>query len=183
MCMGGYVHGYDGRETARLENQARTLEELLHADTGFPDGSTVLEAGCGTGAQTVALARRNPHRLEAGPGQQRVEPAPDHRVAARPALQLHLARNRGARSLAFGVEEGGTVVALDDGDRAAWPEKETQGRKCGGGVGQVFQHEAKENVIEGSWREWESQEVRLPELDVAEARCRDPCPRLRQRSC
>ena len=34
--MGGYVHGYDGREAARLENQARTLEELLHADTGFP---------------------------------------------------------------------------------------------------------------------------------------------------
>ena len=58
--MGGYVHGYDGREAARLEDQARTLEELLHADTGFPDGSLVLEAGCGTGAQTVALARRSP---------------------------------------------------------------------------------------------------------------------------
>ena len=57
--MGEYVHGYDGREAARLEDQARTLEELLHADTGFPDGSTVLEAGCGTGAQTVALARRS----------------------------------------------------------------------------------------------------------------------------
>ena len=57
--MGGYVHGYDGREAARLEDQARTLEELLHADTGFPDGSTVLEAGCGTGAQTVAIAQRS----------------------------------------------------------------------------------------------------------------------------
>lgn len=57
--MVGYVHGYDGREAARLEDQARTLEELLHADTGFPDGSTVLEAGCGTGAQTVAIAQRS----------------------------------------------------------------------------------------------------------------------------
>lgn len=57
--MGEYVHGYDVREAARLEDQARTLEELLHADTGFPDGSAVLEAGCGTGAQTVALARRS----------------------------------------------------------------------------------------------------------------------------
>ena len=57
--MGGYVHGYDVREAVRLADQARTLEELLHADTGFPDGSTVLEAGCGTGAQTVALARRS----------------------------------------------------------------------------------------------------------------------------
>jgi len=58
--MGGYVHGYDGRETLRLEDQARTLEELLHGDTGFPDGAKVLEAGCGTGAQTVALAQRSP---------------------------------------------------------------------------------------------------------------------------
>ncbi len=58
--MTGYVHGYDDREAARLEDQARSLEELLHADTAFADGSTVLEAGCGTGAQTVALARRSP---------------------------------------------------------------------------------------------------------------------------
>ncbi len=58
--MGGYVHGYDGRERLRLEDQARTLEELLHGDTAFPDGAEVLEAGCGTGAQTVALARRSP---------------------------------------------------------------------------------------------------------------------------
>ncbi len=57
--MVGYVHGYDGREAVRLEDQARTLEELLHADTGFADGSTVLEAGCGTGAQTVAIAQRS----------------------------------------------------------------------------------------------------------------------------
>lgn len=58
--MGGYVHGYGGREAARLEDQARTLEELLHHDTGFPGGAAVLELGCGTGAQTVALARRSP---------------------------------------------------------------------------------------------------------------------------
>ena len=57
--MVGYVHGYDGREAARLEDQARTLEELLHADTEFPHDSMVLEAGCGTGAQTVAIARRS----------------------------------------------------------------------------------------------------------------------------
>ncbi len=57
--MVGYVHGYDGREATRLEDQARTLEELLHADTCFLDESTVLEAGCGTGAQTVAIAHRS----------------------------------------------------------------------------------------------------------------------------
>jgi SAM-dependent methyltransferase len=55
-----YVHGYDPRESARLEDQAGTLVDLLHADTFYPPGSTVLEAGCGVGAQTVTLASRSP---------------------------------------------------------------------------------------------------------------------------
>ncbi|HUK39325.1 MAG TPA: methyltransferase domain-containing protein [Methanomicrobiales archaeon] len=56
----GYVHGYSGREAERLLDQAETLEALLHHDTSYPDGSRVLEAGCGIGAQTVTLARRSP---------------------------------------------------------------------------------------------------------------------------
>src|SRR5262249_49907640 len=56
-----YVHGYDAREARRLADQAATLIDLLHGDTRFPAGSTVLEAGCGVGAQTVTLALRNPH--------------------------------------------------------------------------------------------------------------------------
>jgi SAM-dependent methyltransferase len=55
-----YVHGYDAREAVRLQDQAGTLVELLHADTAYPAGSTVLEAGCGVGAQTLTLARRSP---------------------------------------------------------------------------------------------------------------------------
>lgn len=55
-----YVHGYDQSESIRLQDQASTLVELLHADTFFPAGSTVLEAGCGVGAQTVTLARSSP---------------------------------------------------------------------------------------------------------------------------
>lgn len=58
--MAHYVHGYSERETVRLTDQAKTLEGLLHWDTRFPAGSRVLEAGCGTGAQTVILARENP---------------------------------------------------------------------------------------------------------------------------
>jgi SAM-dependent methyltransferase len=61
--MTDYVHGYGARERARLEDQARTLEALLHAGTAYRAGSRVLEAGCGTGAQTVALARRSPGAL------------------------------------------------------------------------------------------------------------------------
>ncbi len=55
-----YVHGYDPRESERLQDQAQTLVDLLHADTAYPQGSVVLEAGCGTGAQTVTLASHSP---------------------------------------------------------------------------------------------------------------------------
>jgi SAM-dependent methyltransferase len=55
-----YVHGYSPREAKRLLDQARTLAELLHHDTGYPPGSRVLEAGCGIGAQTVTLAEKSP---------------------------------------------------------------------------------------------------------------------------
>ena len=55
-----YVHGYHQREQIRLQDQASTLVELLHSDTIYPDGSRILEAGCGVGAQTVTLAGKNP---------------------------------------------------------------------------------------------------------------------------
>jgi hypothetical protein len=41
----GYGHGYDPRENERLQDQASTLVELLHWDTSYPAGSSVLEAG------------------------------------------------------------------------------------------------------------------------------------------
>lgn len=55
-----YVHGYDDRENIRLQDQASTLIALLHADTAYPAGSRVLEAGCGVGAQTITLAENSP---------------------------------------------------------------------------------------------------------------------------
>jgi SAM-dependent methyltransferase len=58
--MDSYVHGYQEREAERLGDQATTLAALLHHDTRYPAGSTVLEAGCGVGAQTVILARNSP---------------------------------------------------------------------------------------------------------------------------
>ena len=55
-----YVHGYDRRDNIRLQDQASTLVELLHYDTIYPARSTVLEAGCGVGAQTITLAHKSP---------------------------------------------------------------------------------------------------------------------------
>jgi SAM-dependent methyltransferase len=55
-----YVHGYDAQANLRLQDQADALCELLHADTRYPAGSRVLEAGCGVGSQTITLARSSP---------------------------------------------------------------------------------------------------------------------------
>ncbi len=60
MTAKGYVHGYTPREGERLVDQATTLAEILHHDTAYPAGSTVLEAGCGVGAQTGILAVNSP---------------------------------------------------------------------------------------------------------------------------
>jgi SAM-dependent methyltransferase len=56
-----YVHGRSDRETIRLHDQASGLGFLLHEGTRYPPGSTVLEAGCGVGAQTILLAGNSPH--------------------------------------------------------------------------------------------------------------------------
>jgi len=58
-----YVHGYSEREAERLHDQAGTLADLLHHDTVYPPGSTVLEAGCGVGAQTIIISRNSPGAL------------------------------------------------------------------------------------------------------------------------
>ena len=90
----GYVHGYHPREHERLQDQAGTLVDLLHADTVYPRGSSVLEVGCGVGAQTVTLARRSPDArftsvdISAGSlaqARQRVEEAELSNVAFRQA--------------------------------------------------------------------------------------------------
>jgi ubiquinone/menaquinone biosynthesis C-methylase UbiE len=55
-----YVHGYDEFEQHRLDAQASSVWSLLHDDTRYAPGSRVLEVGCGTGAQTITLARNSP---------------------------------------------------------------------------------------------------------------------------
>ncbi|WP_291855358.1 hypothetical protein [Marinilabilia sp.] len=47
-----YVHGYSDWEVQRLNNQAKSLTDIIHNDSFFSEGSFVLEAGCGVGAQT-----------------------------------------------------------------------------------------------------------------------------------
>ena len=54
------MHGYSDRETQRLQEQSLILEDLLHRGTSYTAGTRVLEVGCGVGAQTLILLRRNP---------------------------------------------------------------------------------------------------------------------------
>ncbi len=54
-----YTDTRPGRPNACLNNLL-ILEDLLHSGTRFQSGERVLEAGCGVGAQTRILARRNP---------------------------------------------------------------------------------------------------------------------------
>ena len=54
-----YIHGYSDYETNRLNNQAETLADLLHHDSVWDEGSIILEAGCGIGAQTKIIAPKN----------------------------------------------------------------------------------------------------------------------------
>lgn len=55
-----YVHGYSSKENKRLIDQGTTLAELLHNDTRYPAGCSVLEVGCGVGSQTVTLVKNSP---------------------------------------------------------------------------------------------------------------------------
>jgi ubiquinone/menaquinone biosynthesis C-methylase UbiE len=85
-----YVHGYTPRESVRLSDQANTLAELLHHDTLFDPG-TILEAGCGTGAQTILIAPKNP-----GCRFLSIDQSPDSLKAAQKAVQ-----SRGIANVAF----------------------------------------------------------------------------------
>lgn len=55
-----YIHGYSKEESKRLYDQANSIAEFLHWDSKWEAGATILEAGCGVGAQTKIIAKQNP---------------------------------------------------------------------------------------------------------------------------
>ncbi|GLW65542.1 methyltransferase type 11 [Actinomadura rubrobrunea] len=87
---GRYVHGYSERETRRLGDQADTLAALLHSDTAYPDGSRVLEVGCGVGAQTVHLVAHSPgaHIVAIDVSEESLERARARLAAERPGARV-----------------------------------------------------------------------------------------------
>jgi hypothetical protein len=63
-----YVHGYSDREALRLNDQADTLDDIIHNDTIFFKDSLVLEAGCGVGAQTFDKGIKDLYRTAESDG-------------------------------------------------------------------------------------------------------------------
>ena len=55
-----YVHGYSAAEAQRLQDQAQSVADFIHWDSYWPAGETVLEVGCGVGAQTEIITQQNP---------------------------------------------------------------------------------------------------------------------------
>ncbi|GAA4069608.1 methyltransferase domain-containing protein [Actinomadura miaoliensis] len=85
-----YVHGYSEHETRRLGDQADTLATLLHSGTAYPDGSRVLEVGCGVGAQTVHLVAGSPgaHIVAVDVSEDSLERARARVAAERPGARV-----------------------------------------------------------------------------------------------
>lgn len=56
----GYLHGFSIEEQERLVRQAEFLEQSVYRNVFIPSGASLLEVGCGVGAQTEILLRRFP---------------------------------------------------------------------------------------------------------------------------
>jgi SAM-dependent methyltransferase len=51
----GYLHGYTDEERARLQVQAQVMSPWIHRDLPFATSRSLVELGCGTGAQLALL--------------------------------------------------------------------------------------------------------------------------------
>lgn len=106
MTSARYVHGYSAREAGRLSDQADTLAALLHQGTAYPPGSRVLEAGCGTGAQTVHLVASSPqaHIVAVDTSERSLARARERVTARAPAAKVEWCR-ADLLDLPYGDEE------------------------------------------------------------------------------
>lgn len=105
----------------------------------------------------------------------------DLRIAARPALQRHLARNGGPRRRVLRMQQDRSVIALDHRQAPARPHHAAQLGQDRRGIGKVLQHEADEGMIEARPREGQGPEIGLPQRRHGQAGGPDSRLRLRER--
>ena len=56
-----YIHGFDAKEQERLRRQAQFAEHSIYSGIDFSPLKSLLEVGCGVGAQSEILLRRYPN--------------------------------------------------------------------------------------------------------------------------
>ncbi len=57
----GYIHGFTKTEQDRLFQQARVHEDIIFSNIDYKKCESIIEVGCGVGAQTKILLERFPH--------------------------------------------------------------------------------------------------------------------------
>ncbi len=100
----GYLHGFTQDEQDRLYQQARFLEESIYEKIDFRKQNTIVEVGCGVGAQTEILLERFPHLKISG-----IDAAPEQIARAKARLKKSIVDGR---------------VKLDVGDALNLPYKD-----------------------------------------------------------
>ncbi len=91
-----------------------------------------------------------------------MEAAPDLRISAGRPLQGHLTADGVAGGRILGMEQGGAVVALDDGQAPARPQHPQQLLQDRRRIAHVLQHEADEDVVEAGLREGQGPDIAVP---------------------
>jgi ubiquinone/menaquinone biosynthesis C-methylase UbiE len=100
----GYIHGYSSEEQDRLAAQARFLEPYVFSGVDFSEVHSLLEVGCGVGAQTQILLERFP---------QIKVTAIDHESAQILAAALRLSEERKAGRVFLEIADAGALPYRD----------------------------------------------------------------------
>jgi SAM-dependent methyltransferase len=110
----GYVHGYTDTEQRRLVSQSLFLEPWVYAGVDFAHERSVLEVGCGVGAQLAILLRRFPQLQVTG-----VDRSEAQIAAARQLLAADVAAGRADLRVEPG-EQLGFAADRFDGAFLCW---------------------------------------------------------------
>src|SRR5437879_2101639 len=125
--------------------------------------------------------RRYGRRVIAGLHEQRIQLSADTGIPAGPPLQLHLTRDRPLRDRGVGMEVGGAVISLEHGDTTTGLEQQFHQLQRCDWIGEVFEHETDEYMIEGLCFERQRKQIGVQKLDIREAGRRDAFDRARER--
>ena len=111
------------------------------------------------------------HNVKLRPGQQREQPPPDEGVTPQASLNINEAAPDLLRLLALRTEGARPMITLDDRDGAPGLQDGAELGQSLGGLFQVFQNVADEDVVEIFLLIRQIENVRLAKLDV-----RQPLP-------